>query len=155
MWRWRHINHVITITSLIAAKQTTINEVYVFFQLNITIYNKCMKLTYTQTIKLCPLDVYVCKFQMYERISFNFFPYKLWSFRNDLHLIVIHLIISVAADKAANTSTLKFKSHKINSLCVRHNPEPFKHILTSLSKLSSKISWLVVRIAFTATPISL
>ena len=40
----------------------------------------------------------------------------------------IHLIISVAADKAANTSTLEIKSHNINSLCVRHNPEPFKHI---------------------------
>ena len=83
---------------------------------------------YTETIKLCPLDVYVCQFQMYERISFKFSPYKLWLFRNDLHLRVLHLIISVAADKAANTSTLKIKSHNINSVCVRHNPEPFKHI---------------------------
>ena len=32
--------------------------------------------SYTQTIKLCPLDVYVCQFQMYERISFKFSPYK-------------------------------------------------------------------------------
>ena len=32
---------------------------------------------YTQTKKLCPLDVYVCQFQMYERISFKFSPYKL------------------------------------------------------------------------------
>ena len=38
----------------------------------------------------------------------------------------IHLIISRAADKAANTSTLKIKSHNINSWCVRHNPVPFK-----------------------------
>ena len=28
---------------------------------------------YTETIKLCPLDVYVCQFLMYERISNNFF----------------------------------------------------------------------------------
>ena len=47
-------------------------------------------LEYTETIKLCPLDVYVCQFQMYERISFKFSPYKLWSFKNDLHLRVIH-----------------------------------------------------------------
>ena len=31
-----------------------------------------LKNKYTETIKLCPLDVYVCQFQMYERISFNF-----------------------------------------------------------------------------------
>ena len=65
---------------------------------------------------------------MDERISFKFSPYKLWSFRNDLHLRVIHLIISRVAEKAANTSTLKIKSHNINSLCVPHNPQPFKHI---------------------------
>ena len=65
---------------------------------------------------------------MYKRISFKFSPYKLWLFKNDLLLRVIHLIISVAADKAANTSTLKIKSHNINSMCVRHNPEAFKHI---------------------------
>ena len=64
---------------------------------------------------------------MYERISFKFSHYTLWSFSNGLHLRDIHLIISRAADKAANTSTLKIKSH-INNLCVRHNPEPFKHI---------------------------
>ena len=28
-------------------------------------------LLYTQTIKLCPLEVYVRQFQMYERISFK------------------------------------------------------------------------------------
>ena len=78
---------------------------------------------YTETIKLCPLDVYVCQFQMYERISFKFSHYKPWLFRNVLHLRKIPLIISRAADKAANTSTLKNKSHKINSLCVRHNPD--------------------------------
>ena len=75
---------------------------------------------YTETIKLCPLYVYVCQFQMYEGISFKFSPYKLSSFRNDLHLRIIHLIISLAADKAANTITLKIKSHNIDSLCVRH-----------------------------------
>ena len=32
---------------------------------------------FTQTIKLYPLDVYVCQVQMYERISFKFSPYKL------------------------------------------------------------------------------
>ena len=68
------------------------------------------KSIYTQTKKLWPLDVYVCQFHMYERISFKFSPYKLWSFKNDLHLREIHLIISVAADKAVNTSTLKIKS---------------------------------------------
>ena len=68
------------------------------------------KVLYTQTIKLCWLDVYVCQFHMYERNSFKFSPYKLWSFRKDLHLRVIHLIISRAADKAANMSTLKIKS---------------------------------------------
>ena len=81
----------------------------------------------TETIKLCPLDVYVCQFQMHERISFKFSHYQLWSFSNGLHLRDIHLIISRAADKAANTSTLKIKSH-INSSCVRYNLEPFKHI---------------------------
>ena len=76
---------------------------------------------YNETIKLCLLDVYVCQFQMYERISFKFSPYKLSSFENDLHLRVIHLIISIAADEAAHTSNLKIKSHNINRLCVRHN----------------------------------
>ena len=32
---------------------------------------------YTETIKLCPLDVYVGQFQMYERISFKFSHYQL------------------------------------------------------------------------------
>ena len=32
---------------------------------------------YTETIKLCPLDVYVCQFQMYERISFKISQYPL------------------------------------------------------------------------------
>ena len=32
---------------------------------------------YTETIKLCPLDVYVCQFQMYERISFKLSHYQL------------------------------------------------------------------------------
>ena len=30
-WHWRHRNHANTITSVIAEKQTVINEVYVFF----------------------------------------------------------------------------------------------------------------------------
>ena len=41
---------------------------------------------YTETIKLCPIDVYICQFQMYERISFKFSHYRLWSFRNVLQL---------------------------------------------------------------------
>ena len=32
---------------------------------------------YTETIKLCPLDVYVCQFQINERISFKFSHYQL------------------------------------------------------------------------------
>ena len=48
---------------------------------------------------------------MDEHISFKFSPYKLLSFSNDLHSRVIHLIISRAAEKAANMSTLKIKSH--------------------------------------------
>ena len=72
---------------------------------------------YTETIKLCPLDVYVCQFQMYKHISSKFSYYQLWSFRKVLHTRDIHSIISRAADKAANTSTLKIKSHKISS-CV-------------------------------------
>ena len=36
--------------------------------------NVCRRMKYTETIKLCPLDVYVCQFQMYERISFKFSP---------------------------------------------------------------------------------
>ena len=71
-----------------------------------------------------------------------------------MHLNEIYLIFIRDADNAANTSTLKTKSH-INSLCVRHNPEPFKHILTSLSKLSSKVLCvLAVCIAFTAATCS-
>ena len=34
-------------------------------------------LIYTETIKLCPLDVYVRQFQMYEGISFKFSHYQL------------------------------------------------------------------------------
>ena len=110
---------------------------------------------YTETIKLCPLDVYICQFLMYERISFNFLHYKLISFRNVMHLNEIHLITSRAADNSENTSTLKIKSHNINSLCV-HNTEQFKHIKTSLSKLSSKmLCMLAVCIAFTTTAINL
>ena len=92
-----------------------------------------IKIKYTETIKLCPLDVYVCQFQMYERISFKFSPYNLQLFKNDLHLRVIHLIIRVAADKAANTRTLKIKSHTINRICVYvsvilpNNLSIFKH----------------------------
>ena len=65
---------------------------------------------------------------MYERISFKFSHYQLWSFKNILHLKEIHLIISRAADKAANMRTLQIKGHNINFLCVGHNPELLKHI---------------------------
>ena len=82
---------------------------------------------YTQTIKLCLLDVNVCQFQLYERILFNFSRYQLWSFKNVLHLKQIHLIISRAANETANTSTRKIKSHNVKSFGVRHNPD-FKHI---------------------------
>ena len=93
---------------------------------------------------------------MYERISFNFLHYKLLSFRNSMHLNEIHLLTSRAVANTENTSTLKIKSHNINSLGVHHNFEPFKHILTSLSKLSGKmLCMLAVCIAFTATTINL
>ena len=82
-----------------------------------------MKQIYTQTKKFCPLDVYVCQLQMYEGILLKFSQYQLWSFRNVFYSKEIHLIISKAADKAANTSTLKIKSHNIKSLCVRHNSD--------------------------------
>ena len=82
-----------------------------------------LTLIYTETIKLCPLDVYVCQFQMYERISFKFSLYQMRLFRKVFHLREIYLVINRAADKAANTSTLKFKSHNINSLCDHHIPE--------------------------------
>ena len=73
-----------------------------------------------------------------------------------MHLNEIHLIPSRAADNSENTSTLKIKSHNINSLCVHHNSEQFKHIKKSLSKLSSKmLSMLAVCIAFTTTTINL
>ena len=51
----------------------------------------------------------------------------------------MHLISSRAADNSDNTSTLKIKSHNINSLCVHHNFEQFKHIKTQLSNLSGKV----------------
>ena len=81
-------------------------------------FNLLYTVKYTETIKLCPLDVYVCQFLMYERISFNFLHYKLIAFRNVMHLNEIYLITSRAADNSENTSTLKIKSHNINSLCV-------------------------------------
>ena len=65
---------------------------------------------------------------MYKNISFKFVHYKLLSFRNVMHLNKIHLIASGAAANSENTSTLKIKSHNINSLGVHHNYEPFKHI---------------------------
>ena len=82
---------------------------------------------YTETIKLCPLGVYVCQFLMYERISLNFLHYKLLSFGDVMHLLETHLITKRAADNSENTSTLKIKSHNINNLCVHHS-QPFKHI---------------------------
>ena len=65
---------------------------------------------------------------MYERISFIFLHFKLLSFRNIMHLNENHLITSRAADDSENTSTLKIKSHNINSLGVHHNSDPYKHI---------------------------
>ena len=113
-------------------------------------------LLYTETIKLCPLDVYVCQFLMYERISFNFLRDKMILFRNVMYLNEIHLITSRAADSSENTSTLKIKSHNINSLCVHHNSEHFRHIKTSLRRLSSKmLCMLAVCIAVTTTTIHL
>ena len=86
----------------------------------------------------------------------HFLHYKLISFRNVMHLNEVHLITSRAADNSENTSTLKIKSHNINSLCVFHSSEQFKHIKTSLSKLSSKmLCMLAVCVAFTTTNINL
>ena len=111
---------------------------------------------YTETIKLCPLDVYVCQFLIYERFSFFFLHYKLLLFGNVMQLNKIHLIPSRAADSSENTSTLKIKSHNINSLCVHHNCEPFKQIKSSLSKLSSEmLCMLAVCIAFKTITINL
>ena len=45
-----------------------------------------LKQSYPETIKLCPLDIYVCQFQTYEHISFKFSHYQLWSFKNVLQL---------------------------------------------------------------------
>ena len=45
-----------------------------------------------------------------------------------MHLNEIHLIACRAADNSENMSTLKIKSHDINSLGVHDNSEPFKHI---------------------------
>ena len=149
---WKKLNWIVFPLMVIKSVSKTSGS----FMVNSILLITCSSLVlYTQTKKLCPLDVYVCQFQMYERFSFKFSHFKLWLFKNDLHLRVIHLIISVAAYKAVNTSTLKIKSNNINNLCVRHHPEPLKHIQTSLNKLSSKISWQVVCFAFMATSISL
>ena len=73
-----------------------------------------------------------------------------------MRLNEIHLITKSADDNSENTSTLKIKSHNINSLCVHHNTQPFKHIKTSLIKLFSKmLCMLAVCIAFTTTTINL
>ena len=75
--------------------------------------------------------------------------------RNVLHLTEIHLMISRAAEKAANKCTLKMKSHNINSLCDCHNQELFEHIQTSLSNFSCKmLCLLVLWVALTATVIN-
>ena len=115
------------------------SEITGLFELTVYMEYSVNKTIYTETIKLCPLEVYVCQFLMYERISFKFLHYKLLSFRNVTHLNEIHLITSRAADNSENTSTLKIKSHNINSLFVHHNSKPFKHVKTSLSNLSSKM----------------
>ena len=67
---------------------TTLNQIE-FVYLFILLFHPLsqnMNKTYSQTKKLCPLDIYVCQFHMYERISFKFSPYKVWSLQNDLHL---------------------------------------------------------------------
>ena len=84
---------------------------------------------------------YILKQNSYVRLTFmSVGPKRMNAFHSNFNLTnfnhleinlllrVIYMIISVAADKAVNTSSLKIKSHNINSLCVRHNPEPFKHI---------------------------
>ena len=81
---------------------------------------------YTQTIKLCPLDVYVCQFKCMNAFYSSFHVTNCDDL-NILQIRDIHLIISRAADETANMSTLKIKSHNIKSLCVRHNPD-FKRI---------------------------
>ena len=45
-----------------------------------------------------------------------------------MHLNEIYLTTSRPAANSDNISTLKIKSHNINSLGVHHNPESFKHI---------------------------
>ena len=73
-----------------------------------------------------------------------------------MRLNEICLITNRASDNSENTSTLEIKSQNINSLCVHHNSQPFKHIKTSVSKLSSKMLFmLAVYIAFTTTTINL
>ena len=58
----------------------------------------------------------------------NYYYYSPWTLSNIMQQKQIYLIFKGAIDNAANTRTLKIKSHNIRSLCVRHNFEPFKHI---------------------------
>ena len=58
----------------------------------------------------------------------NYFYYRPWTLSNIMQQKEIHLIFKSVIDNAANTCTLKIKSHNISSLCVRQNLEPFKHI---------------------------
>ena len=50
------------------------NHIFLYFdkamerQLHNIKYRTILQAIYTETIKLCPLDVYVCQFRMYERI---------------------------------------------------------------------------------------
>ena len=55
----------------------TIKHSLLFFFSVVCYKTYTLKNIYTETIKLCPLDVYVFQFQMYERISFKFSHYKI------------------------------------------------------------------------------
>ena len=70
-------------TSMARIEQITKNLTYSFGSYNNMTFRDIQVLSngflkvrnlvlYTETKKLCPLDVYVCQFLMYERISFIF-----------------------------------------------------------------------------------
>ena len=63
-----------TIAALVTWKEETAQNMNHFYLVIMGILVYCK---YTETIKLCPLDVYVCQFQMDQCISFKFSPYIL------------------------------------------------------------------------------
>ena len=76
-WRWGHRNHADTITSLIAAKQTVINEVYVFLKLYINfIYSA------NQTFRIIRIIDFIIAEQTCYRTNFSIRQFLLtkWSF---------------------------------------------------------------------------